>query len=291
MYRPLAFICALFVSVMAVSTTCLAQSSDWIRFTLEPENGNSSRIHASFHHQPQGKDNNNWSTAFRPSELIGLEVSSFHGSGTRQLHFSIDREAGRLDCFGNGGNNFASGNCRFAENPAFRELLVSRGIGHATSEQMFGLMAVNAHRDLIDSLAAARYPAPHINDLMALSALGVDRQYIGAMSRAGYRPNGLQSLIEFKALGITPEWIAGFVGIGYGDVPGDGLVRMRALGITPAFISDYQRIGYRNLPVETLVQLKALDITPEFVRAVAGPGQPMPSLSKLAELRMVARRH
>lgn len=291
MNRPLAFICALFVSLVAVSTTCLAQSSDWIHFTLEPEGGNSSKLHASFHHQQRGTGNNNWSTALRPSELIGLEVSTFHGSGSRQLHFSIVREAGRLDCFGNGGNNFASGNCRFAGDPAFSELLVSRGIGHATSEQMFGLMAVNARRDLIESLAAARYPAPRISDLMALSALGVDGQYIGAMSRAGYRPRGLQSLIEFKALGITPEWIAGFARIGYANVPGDGLVQMRALGITPGFISDYQRIGYGNLPVETLVQLKALDITPEFVRAFAGPGQPLPSVNKLVELRMFAKRH
>jgi hypothetical protein len=291
MYRPLAFICALCVSLVAVSTTCLAQSSDWIRFTLEPESGNPAKIHASFHHQERGGGNNNWSTALRPSELIGLEVSSFHGSGTRQLHFSIVREAGRLDCAGNGGSNFASGSCRFSENPAFSELLASRGIGHATSDQMFGLMAVNARRDLIDSLAAARYPAPHINDLIALSALGVNGEYIGAMSRAGYRPHGLQSLIDFKALGITPDWIAGFARVGYANVSGDGLVQMRALGITPEFVAAYQRIGYRNLPIETLVQLKALDITPEFVRAVAGPGQPMPPVNKLVELRMFAKRH
>lgn len=290
MYRPLAFICALFVSLVAVSSTCLAQSSDWIRFTLQPQHENSARIEARFHAKERANNDDNWSTAFMPSELIGLEVSSFHGSGTRPLHFAVAREAGRLDCIGSGGANFAAGNCRFSENPAFRQLLVNRGIGQPTSDQMFALMAVNAHRELIDAVTAAHYPTPRIGDLIALSALGVDGHYIGEMSRAAYRPRTLQSLIEFKALGITPDWVAGFARVGYANLSGDGLVQFRALGITPDFIAGYQRIGYRDLPADTLVQLKALDITPEFVRAAAGPGHPMPPISKLVELRMFAKR-
>ena len=290
MYRPLAFVCALLVSLVAVSSTCLAQSSDRIRFTLQPQHENSTRIKARFHPKERANGDDNWSAAFMPSELMGLEVSSFHASGTRPLHFSIAREAGRLDCIGNGGANFAAGNCRFSENPSFRQLLVNRGIGQPTTNEMFGLMAVNAHRELIDAVAAARYPTPRINDLIALSALGVDGQYIGEMSRAAYRPRTLQSLIEFKAMGITPDWVAGFARVGYANLPGDGLVQFRALGITPDFIAGYQRIGYHDLPADTLVQLKALDITPEFVRAVAGSGRPMPPVSKLVELRVFAKR-
>jgi len=290
MYRPIAFICALLVSLVAVSSTCLAQSSDWIRFTLQPQRENSARIQASFRYQQRAIGNSNWSTAVMPSELIGLEVSPFHASGTRSLHFAIIREAGRLDCLGSGGDNFASGNCRFGENPAFRQFLVSRGIGRPTSEQMFGLMAVNAGRELVDAIAGAHYPTPNVNDLMAMSALGVDGQYIGEMSRAKYRPRTPQSLIEFKALGITPESISGFARVGYADLPADRLVQMRAVGITPGFIADYQRIGYRELPVDTLVQLKALEITPEFVRSVVRPGYPMPPVNKLVELRLFAKR-
>lgn len=289
MVRPLAFICACLVSVAAVSSACLAQSPDLIRFTLEPQHGNPSKIHASFHHQGRNAKDNSWSTGFVPSELVGLEVSSFHGSGTRPIHFSIVRDAGQLDCAGNGGGYFAAGSCRFGENPVFGQLLVNRGIGRPTSEQMFALMAVNARRELIDAVAAAGYPTPRVDDLMALSALGVDGRYIGEMSRAGYRPRTIESLIEFKALNITPEWIGGFARVGYTNLPGDGLVQLRALGITPDFIAGFQRIGYRDLPVDTLVQLKALDITPEYVRSVAGGGA-MPSIAHLAELRTFARR-
>lgn len=290
MNRPLAFLCAVIVALLTVTSACMAQPSDWIRFRLEPDRGNSSEIQASFRHDRNGEEHDNWSTGFMPSDLIGLEVSSFHGSGTRPLHFAVIREAGRLDCSGNGGNSYATGSCSFAENPAFAQLLVSHGIGRPTREQAFGLMAVNVRRSLIDAVAAARYPTPTISDLMALSALGADGPYISEMARAGYRPDSIHRLIEFKALGVTPQWIAGFVRVGYANVPGDGLVQMRALGITPEFITGYQRIGYRDLPVSTLVQLKALDITPEFVRATVGQRATMPPVGELVQMKMFGRR-
>ena len=290
MNRPLAFVCALLVAFVSVSSACMAQPADWIGFTLEAERGNSAKIHASFRQEESGREHNDWSTGFMPSELIGLEVSSFHAAGSRPLHFAITREAGRFDCSGNGGGGHATGNCRFTDNPGFTQLLVSRGIGRPTRQQALGLMAVNARRDLIDAVATARYPTPSIDDLMALSALGVDGRYITDMAQAGYRPSSVHSLIEFKALGITPPWIAGFVRVGYANVPGDGLVQLRALGVTPEFIAGFQRIGYRNLPVSTLIQLKALNITPEFVQSTVGQQAAMPSVNELVEIKMFGRK-
>ena len=290
MNRLLAILFAVLCATVSVSSACLAQSADLINFTLQPDRNNSGKIHASFTHEGRSRNDNSWSSGFMPSDLVGMEVSSFRASGTRPLHFAIIREAGRLDCAGSGGGGYASGNCRFTADQGFTQLLVSRGIGQPTREQAFGLMAINARRDLIESLGAARYPTPTIGNLMALSALGVDRRYIADMSRAGYRPATLQSLIQFKALGITPDWIAGFVRIGYANVPGDGLVQMRALGITPDYVAGFQRIGYRNLPVSKLVQLKALNITPEFVRSAVGDQRELPPVSELVDRKIFAKR-
>lgn len=290
MNRFVALIAAVILTTISVTSACFARPGELIGFTLHPERGNSAKIHASFRDESRG-DRNNWSTGFMPSDLIGLEVSSFHGSGSRPLHFAIVREAGRLDCAGNGGDGYASGSCRFTADPGFTQLLASRGIGQPTREQAFGLMAVNARRELIGALTAARYPTPSIDNLMALSALGVDSRYIAEMAHAGYRPATLQSLIEFKALDITPEWIAGFARIGYANVPGDGLVQMRALGITPDYIAGFQRIGYRNLSVDKLVQLRALNITPEFVRSAAGAQGDLPPVSEVVERKVFSGRH
>jgi hypothetical protein len=291
MNRPLAFLFALLLAFITVSSACVAQTAEWVSFTLEPERGDSGEIRASFYDASRGRGDSNWSTAFAPSELIGLDGPSLRGPGTRPLRFAIVREAGRLDCAGNGGSNRANGNCRFTADPAFTQLLINRRIGRPTREQAFGLMAVNARREVIEAVAAAHYPTPTIDNLMALAALGVDGRYIGEMAHAGYRPQSLQKLVEFKALGITPQWIAGFVRVGYANVPGDGLEQLRALGVTPEYIEGFQHIGYRNLPVDKLVELKALNVTPEFVRSAVPAGSAMPPVSELVELKMFGRRH
>ena len=273
MNRCLALLLALMFATISVSSACVAGSPDWVAFDLRPESGNSARIHASFRDQQRDRDRSSWSTGFGPSELVGLDLAAFRGPGARPLRFAIVRDAGRLDCSGSGGGSHGYGNCRFAADPGFTRLLISRGIGTPTREQAFALMAVNARRDTVDALAQAHYPTPSIEDLMGLAALGVDRRYIGALAQAGYRPQRVNTLIEFKALGVTPEWIGGFTRIGYGAIPADELVQLRALGVTPEFVAGFDRIGYGRLPVSALVQLKALGITPEFARSVGPNGR------------------
>lgn len=287
MNRIYALIGALLFAFISVSSACTAASPEWIHFTLEQQPGGGDRIEARFRNDERDRGHDNWSTDFRPSELSGLDVAGFRGAGSRPLRFALIREAGRLDCSGHGGEAYAAGYCSFAANPAFTQLVESRGIGHPTKEQAFGLMAVDARRDVIDAVSAAHYPTPSIDDLMALSALGVNGAYISEMARAGYRPRTIDTLIQFKALDITPAWIAAFVRIGYANLPADELVQLKALDITPDFIASFDRIGYRHLPVDQLVQLKALNITPEFVQRVAAADSALPPVHKLVEIKAV----
>jgi hypothetical protein len=290
MNRCLAFIAALLFAFISISSACTAASADWLHFTLEPSHSPRGDVHASFRKETLGRDENDWSTDLGAPELVGLDVAGFRASGTHPLRFSVIREAGRLDCAGQGGNSFAGGNCSFIADPGFAQLLVDRRIGRPTENQALALMAVNARRELVDTLAGAGYPMPNIENLIALSALNVSGAYITGLSHAGYRPESIESLIEFKALGITPEWTAGFVRIGYANVPAEQLVQLKALNITPDFIAGFDRIGYRHLPVEQLVQLKAMNITPDFVTRVAAVDNGLPPVEKLVELKAFDRR-
>ena len=290
MNRCLALIGALLFAFLSVSSACTAAPGSWIHFTLEPGHGEPDKIHASFRKDSDGRHENNWSTGFRPSEFVGLDVAGFRAAGNRPIRFAVIREAGRLDCSGLGGESYAAGNCGFTANPGFAQLLQNRGIGRPTEDQALALMAVNARRELIDAVAAARYPTPSMDDLIALSALGVNGAYISDMARIGYRPRTIDTLIQFKALDITPAWIARFVQAGYGNLPADELVQMKALDITPEFIAGFDRIGYRHLPVDQLVQLKALNITPEFVQRVAAVDGTNPPVDKLVQLKAFGRK-
>jgi hypothetical protein len=288
MHRFAAIILAVLLASITVSSACVAAPSEWIHFTLEPESGGG-RIKASFRDESDDRNGTDWSAGFLPSELAGLDLARFRASGTRPLRFSVIREAGRLDCSGEGGHSYATGNCSFTADPAFVQLLVSHGIGRPTRDQAFGLMALNVRRELVDAVAAAHYPTPTVGDLTAMAAVGVSGQYIAGLARAGYRPRTVHNLVEFKALNITPEWIAGFVRIGYGNLPPEQMVQLKALNVTPEFIAGYERIGYRNMAADQLVQLKAMGVTPEFVRARVAAGAPLPPVSDLVEMKMFGR--
>ena len=289
MNRFLTLLAALLFATLTVSSACVAAPSDWIRFTLEGQRDG--QVQASFDNEGAGRGGNHWSTGMVPSQLIGFDIAAFQGSGSRPLRFALAREAGRLDCSGQGGGNRALGNCSFTADPGFTDLLVRRGIGRPTRDQAFALMAVGVRRETIDALGTARYPTPSIDDLTALAALGVDGRYIAGLARAGYRPSKINSLIEFKALGIDANWIGGFARIGYANIPSDELAQLKALGVTPEFIAGFDRLGYGRLPVQKLVELKAMDITPEFVRTVTRSGESVPPVNELVELKIFGRRH
>ena len=290
MNRCLAFVFALLFASLSVASACTAQAPDWVHFTLEPQRG-SSEIRATFNDEGRRRGDHRWSTSFAAPQLVGLDVASFRASGTRPIRFAVVREAGRLDCSGHGGDAYAAGNCSFTANSAFAQLLASRGIGRPTSEQAFTLMAVDARRELIDAVAAANYPTPKIDDLVALSALEVDGNYIRGLAQAGYRPRSIHTLVEFKALEITPEYIGNFARMGYANMAPDELIQLKALDITPAYIAGFERAGYRNLSVDKLVQLKALDVTPEFIRAMQSDADGKPSIDDVVQSKVFDRRN
>ena len=291
MQRCLAFLFAVFLTTLSVASACTAASSEWIGFTLqsarEPD-----RIRASFRDDERGRDRDNerWSNTFAISELAGLDVTSFRSPGSRPLRFAIVHEAGRLDCAGQGGGSYARGNCGFTPDASFLALLESRGIERPSRDEQFAMMAVNVRRQLIDSIAAARYPTPSIEDLIAATAVGVSGEYIQQLAKLGYRPASIDDLVQFRALNITPDYIGGFARIGYRNMDPDDLVQLKALNVTPEYVTGFERIGYRNLRVDQLVQLKALNITPEFVRAVAQRPGELPPIEQLAVLQSLQRR-
>ena len=288
MNRCLAMIFALLCASLSVASACTAAPADLVYFTLESRSNG--EIRAKFRDDERDRHRDNWSADFAPAQLAGLDVSGFRANGSRPLRFALVREAGRLDCSGQGGNSRATGDCSFAADPAFTQLLESRGIGRPTRKEAFGLMALDVRRDLIDAIGAARYPTPEIDDLMALTAVGVTRSYIADLARLGYQPSSINDLVEFRALNITPEYVGAFSRAGYDNLEPEDLVQLKALDVTPEYVAGFERLGYRNLPVRTLVQLKALDITPEFVRSVGTRPGEVPQVDDLVELKIFGRR-
>jgi hypothetical protein len=284
MHRTLAFVAAILLTTVTVSSACRANSVENIRFTLQPSSNKVGEVQLSLR-SGDSRHNNNMTSTFRTADLTGLDLGRFNTSGP--VAFALIREAGRVDCAGTARAARADGSCRFAANAEFANLLASRGMARPTEEQAYGLTVVGATRGLLDALHAARYPMPSVDDYIAMSAVGVTPRYIADLTRAGYRPDESKRLIEFAAIGVTPEYLGSLARAGYANLPQEHVVELAALKIDPEFIRSFERIGYRNLPVETLIQLKALNVTPEYVQAVQRSSLKTQSLDKLVQLKAI----
>lgn len=285
MTRCFAFFCACLLSLATISSAGFSAAVDDVTFTLSPPRGGGPAIRGDFRQKRSSRGENNWTTSFHPREFVGLDHAGFRAVGARPLRFALMREAGRLDCTGQGGRSRAAGRCRFTSDPTFSADLARLGVGRPDAAQSYGLMSLNARRSTVEAIVAARYPAPSVNQLIGLTALGVDAAYISGMSGAGYRLRAIDDLMQFKALGITRDWISGFARAGYSNLPADELVQMKALNITPAFVAGFERIGYGRLPVDSLVQLKALGATPEWARNLERRHGRRPTVSQLVQMK------
>ena len=283
MTRTFAFVAAVLLTTVTVTSSCFANSPTDLRFKLSQSEVRGDRLNLQIR---SGRDerHNGMTSTFRAGELAGLDLARLNAGGP--VAFALVRDAGRVDCSGNASGRAAAGACRFTPDASFNGYLASNGVLSPSLEESYDMTLVGVHRDLIGALRAANYPTPTIEQVIELSAVGVTPAYISDMARAGYRPRQLDKLVEFKAVGVTPAYIGAMARAGH-DLPVDQAVEFAALGITPEFIQGFERIGYRNLPSDTLVELKALDVTPEFVNEVRQSLKRDASLDQIVQLKAI----
>lgn len=284
MTRLFAFLVAVLVSAVAVTSACTAGGLEQIRFSIDaaPKGG---EVRASFTSGTVRR--NSWTTEFFASQLIGLDLAGLRSSASHPVRFAVVREPGRLDCVGTGARSVASGDCTFTADPGFTNFLMSRGMKRPSQDEAFSMMSLDVRRDLVEALHAARYPVPRAEDLISLTAIGANAAYVNGLAAVGYRPRDLDALLQFKALDVTPEYIQSFVRHGLPNLPTDDLVQLKALGVDGDYVASFESAGYRNLSVDQLVQLKALGVTAEFARAVRRSSAQAPTPERLVELKAV----
>jgi hypothetical protein len=282
MTRTLAFLAAILMTTVTVTSSCLANSPEDLRFTLQPSERRADQVNLSIRSGREAR-HNGMTSSFEVAELTGLDASRLISGGP--VSFALLREAGRVDCAGDASGRKAEGGCRFTADQSFSNFLVANGMQRPTIEQSYDMTLVGVRRDLLSALRTANYPVPSVEDYIELSAVGVTPAYIADLARAGYRPSNLDDLVEFRAVGVTPEFLGSMARAGYANMPANKVVELAAVGVSPAFIRSFEQLGYRDLPVDKLVELKALAITPEFVRGFERIGYARLPVDTLVQLK------
>ena len=276
--RTLAFlvfaICLLAVVVKSRATD--ARSGDWtIRKSDDPGKVEFSLI--EHRHGGYSNHESDWPT----SSFTGVDFSK---AGRQDVHFTITRDPGKIECEGFLNNGEGAGIFHFQPDPNYaREM---RTLDFSIDEDKQYSMAV---QDV--SLEFARQiRAEHLTDLdadklIAFRIHGVDAAFIDDVRAAGLKISDSEKLIAFRIHGVTPQMIRFLHQAGYSPDE-DTLIAMRIHGATPEWMAELKNRGYDHVDLEKLIAFRIHGVSPEFIEKLQGLGYSHPEPDELVAMRI-----
>ena len=229
------------------------------------------------HHGGTSTHESDWSTSL----FAGVDFSK---PGRQDVHFTISRDAGKIDCEGFLNDGEGAGIFHFQPDPNYaREM---QAIGFPVDDEKQYSMAV---QDV--SLEFARQMKnEHLDDLdtdklIAFRIHGVTPQMIRTLHQAGYSPDE-DTLIAMRIHGATPEWIAELKKRGYDHVDLEQLIAFRIHGVSPEFIEKLQGLGYKHPDPDQLVTMRIHNVTPEYISNMRTHGMQNLTIDQLVNMRI-----
>jgi hypothetical protein len=304
--QTLAFLVFAFCMVFAVVKNRAAdvRSGDWtIRKSDDPGKVEFSLI--EHRHGGNSSHESDWPANSFP----GVDFSK---SGRQNVHFTIARDAGKIECEGFLNNGEGAGIFHFQPDTNYaREM---RQLDFSVDEEKQYSMAVqdvslefarqmkNEHlTDLdadkliafrifrvdsafIEELRAAGLKLSDSDKLVAFRIHGVTPQMVRSLHEAGYSPDE-DTLIAMRIHGATPEWMAELKQRGYDHVDLEQLIAFRIHGVSPEFIEKLQDLGYSHPDPDELVAMRIHNVTPEYISDLRSRGMQSLSIDQLVACR------
>jgi beta-lactamase regulating signal transducer with metallopeptidase domain len=198
----------------------------------------------------------NWSvTGCVPAaEFHGLSDTTL-ASASREIKFSIVRDAGTFEATGNVEAHAGSGIYEFVPSAAFIDRIRALGNGAPTIDQIFALAMADFQSVDLDALAAHGYPAPTPDELARLAYIGADPSFVLTAVALPAETKSVAQILELGETGFRTDEIAAIEGFGYHPTL-EQFIRLAETGARPAWIARLRAGGYKDTNVEHLIELR-----------------------------------
>jgi hypothetical protein len=200
-----------------------------------------------------GRHHVDTSSDWQLSELRGLEWA---GASKHDVHFTITRDAGTIDCQGFVQDQRGAGLFTFKSNPQYAQEMQKLGFAFQ-EDQLFSATTFDISFEFVRAIKS-------------LAVQGVDAE----------------KLMAFRIHGVTPEFVRGLKGAGVATTDSDELIAFRIHGVSPEFAGELSRLGYAHTPPEQLVALRIHGVTPEYIQSVRSKGLQNLTLDQLISMRI-----
>ena len=245
-------------------------------------------------------------------------ASSFQGvdfskAGRQDVHFTITRDAGKIECEGFLNNGEGAGIFHFQPDANYPREMQALGFSMDDEKQFsmavmdvsleFARQMKNEHLSDLDAdkliafrifrvdaafIEALRAEGLKISDadkLVAFRIHGVSPEMVRSLHQAGYSPNE-DTLIAMRIHGATPEWMAQLKQRGYDHVGLEKLIAFRIHGVSPEFIQKLQGLGYSHPDPDELIAMRIHNVTPEYISDMRARGIHDLSIDQLVSMRI-----
>jgi hypothetical protein len=229
------------------------------------------------HHGGTSSHQSDWLAA----SFQGVDFSK---SGRQDVHFTITRDAGKIECDGFLNDGEGAGLFHFQPDANYPREMQSLGFS-VDDEKQFSM----AVQDV--SLAFAKeMKGEHLSDLdadklTAFRIFRVDSAFIEALRAEGLKISDSDKLVAFRIHGVTPQMIRSLHQAGYSPDE-DTLIAMRIHGATPEWIEELKKRGYDHIELEKLIAFRIHGVSPEFIEKVQGLGFKHPDPDELIAMRI-----
>ena len=237
----------------------------------------------------------------------------FSKAGRQDVHFTIARDAGKIDCEGYLKDGEGAGIFHFEPNPDYARQMQSLGFDvdeekqysmavqdvslefaremkgeHLTdldSGKLIAFRIFNVNAALIADLRAEGLNISDSDKLVAFRIHGVTPELVRTLHQAGYSPDE-DTLIAMRIHGASPEWVHELKKRGYDHVELEKLIAFRIHGVSPEFIDKLQGLGYSHPEPDELIAMRIHNVTPEYIADLRSRGMEHLTIEQLVSLKI-----
>ncbi len=276
--RTLAYLVfALCVVVFVVKNRAAeVHSGDW---TLS-KSDNPGKVEFSLierHHGGQSSHQSDWAASL----FLGVDFSK---PGRQDVHFTITRDAGKIDCEGFLNNGEGAGLFHFQPDANYPREMSAIGFP-VDDEKQFSMAVMDVTLDFAKQMKDEHLSGLDTEKLIAFRIFGVNSEFIQAIRAEGLKTSDADKLVAFRIHGVTPEMIRSVRQMGYSPDE-DKLIAMRIHGASPEWIAELKQRGYDHVDLDKLIAFRIHGVSPEFIGKVQSLGYAHPDPDELIAMRI-----
>ena len=134
----------------------------------------------------------------------GLDISK---PGRQDVHFTISRDAGKLDCEGYLNNGEGAGLFHFAPDPKYTQEMQSLGFGGIDADKQFSMAIQDVSVGFAKEMKNERLSELDTDKLIAFRIFNVNAEFIHALRAEGLSASDSDKLVAFRIHGVSADFI------------------------------------------------------------------------------------